>query len=150
MNRHCQICEREIKANTGLIAHHGYQRPGWGEQTSSCYGARNLPYEVSRDAIPPVLESYKRGLESQEERLTKMKTNPPKALPNYSRYYQKDLEPFIQPEDFDLTKFLKGWAYDPYSRKLSSIVSEIERNIKEMTREINRLQNRYNNWTKVA
>lgn len=43
----CQICAREIKANTGLIAHHGYQRPwhGSGIQTRSCMGARHLPYE---------------------------------------------------------------------------------------------------------
>lgn len=49
---HCQICNRRILANTGLIAHHGYQRPyeqHW--QTSSCYGARERPFEVSRDRL---------------------------------------------------------------------------------------------------
>lgn len=56
MTCHCQICERPIKANTGLIAHHGYQRPGDGWQTASCPGARRLPYERSADAIPPYVE----------------------------------------------------------------------------------------------
>lgn len=47
----CQICGRPILAETGVIAHHGYQRPGGGWQTASCYGARELPFEVSRDVL---------------------------------------------------------------------------------------------------
>ena len=47
----CQICGRPILAETGVIAHHGYQRPGEGWQTSSCFGARHLPFEVSRDRL---------------------------------------------------------------------------------------------------
>jgi hypothetical protein len=47
----CQCCGRAIFAETGVIAHHGYQRPGGGWQTASCMGARELPFEVSRDAL---------------------------------------------------------------------------------------------------
>lgn len=47
----CQCCGRPICANTGVIAHHGYTRPGWGWQTASCEGARELPFEASRDAL---------------------------------------------------------------------------------------------------
>jgi len=46
----CQICGRPIHAATGVIAHHGYERPSDipGFQTDSCYGARFQPFEVSR------------------------------------------------------------------------------------------------------
>jgi hypothetical protein len=47
----CQICGRLILANTGTIAHHGYTRPGMGWQTASCEGSKELPFEVSRDAL---------------------------------------------------------------------------------------------------
>lgn len=47
----CQVCARAILANKGHIAHHGYQRPGDGWQTESCGGAKELPFEVSRDAL---------------------------------------------------------------------------------------------------
>jgi len=48
----CQACGREIGVKNAVIAHHGYQRPfGWGEQTSSCFGARELPYEVSKKVL---------------------------------------------------------------------------------------------------
>lgn len=51
----CQICGRAIFAELGTIAHHGYERPGHGWQTASCYGAKRLPYEVSREAIEELL-----------------------------------------------------------------------------------------------
>jgi len=44
----CQICARKIYAELGVIAHHGYERPGEGWQTDSCDGARKLPYEADR------------------------------------------------------------------------------------------------------
>lgn len=58
----CQICGRPIFAEVGVIAHHGYQRPGQGWQTASCRGARELPFEVSRD----ILGSYIANLEKQQ------------------------------------------------------------------------------------
>lgn len=55
----CQICARKILANRGKIAHHGYERPGSGWQTSSCFGARELPYEVDRAALGRFVEYLK-------------------------------------------------------------------------------------------
>jgi hypothetical protein len=47
----CQCCARDIFAETGVIAHHGYERPAEGWQTASCFGARRLPFEVTRDDL---------------------------------------------------------------------------------------------------
>ena len=47
----CQCCARQVLAATGLIAHHGYRRPGEGFQSASCAGARVLPFEASRDQL---------------------------------------------------------------------------------------------------
>lgn len=50
----CQICARDIATAGqphGFLAHHGYQRPGYGSQTASCPGARTLPFEVSSKAL---------------------------------------------------------------------------------------------------
>jgi hypothetical protein len=60
----CQICGRPILAETGVIAHHGYQRPGMGWQTSSCFGARHLPFEVSRDALGEYITIIQQQLSS--------------------------------------------------------------------------------------
>jgi hypothetical protein len=52
----CQCCGRRILAETGTIAHHGYERPQHGWQTSSCGGAKELPFEVSRDQLGKMIE----------------------------------------------------------------------------------------------
>ncbi len=58
----CQVCARAICAKTGKIAHHGYARPGGGWQTASCYGAKHLPWEVSRDALGKLIEALEARL----------------------------------------------------------------------------------------
>lgn len=57
--RTCQICGRPIFAETGRIAHHGYERPGDGYQTASCPGALHLPYEVDKSALITRIASLK-------------------------------------------------------------------------------------------
>lgn len=53
----CQICGRSIFAEVGLIAHHGYERPGTGWQTDSCEGARELPFENAKNALVKNIEA---------------------------------------------------------------------------------------------
>lgn len=55
----CQCCWRPIFAGTGTIAHHGYERPGYGYQTASCMGAKFLPFEVSRGRLGDLIEMLK-------------------------------------------------------------------------------------------
>lgn len=58
----CQVCGRPILASKGFIAHHGYQRPeGLGFQTSSCTGARELPFECSKAAAEKYLQALRNG-----------------------------------------------------------------------------------------
>ena len=76
----CQICGRPIKSKNGLIAHHGYKRPGDGWQTASCSGARHLPYEISCDVLPPTIQYIKEHISRVEAKLEEHINNPPKIL----------------------------------------------------------------------
>lgn len=58
----CQICGRPILAEVGVIAHHGYERPGMGWQTASCPGARELPFENDRAALGHRVAMVKKGI----------------------------------------------------------------------------------------
>lgn len=58
----CQCCGRAIFAETGTIAHHGYERPGEGWQTASCMGAKCVPFEVSRDRLGQMIQVIERHL----------------------------------------------------------------------------------------
>lgn len=55
----CQCCGRRYLANTGVIAHHAYRRPGDGWQTPSCMGARYAPFEQSRDRLGYLVDWYR-------------------------------------------------------------------------------------------
>lgn len=65
----CQVCGRPILAETGAIAHHGYERPGTGWQTASCEGARHVPIEVSRDALTDHIVNVRRRLDQTRSHL---------------------------------------------------------------------------------
>lgn len=62
----CQCCARPILANTGTIAHHGYERPGSGWQTASCMGAKCAPFEVSRERLGYMIERIKEMIAGHE------------------------------------------------------------------------------------
>ena len=62
----CQICGRAILANTGVIAHHGYERPSQFYQTKSCIGARELPFEASRDELGKYIVALTNGVDAQD------------------------------------------------------------------------------------
>lgn len=71
--RQCQICARLIKITRGVVAHHGYQRPGDGAIYNTCYGARQLPYDQSRDAIPTVIGKIDVTLKARKDLLAQVK-----------------------------------------------------------------------------
>ena len=52
----CACCFRPIAVVKSLMAHHGYTRPGHGNQTASCPGIRFRPLEVSKDGLVYILE----------------------------------------------------------------------------------------------
>jgi hypothetical protein len=133
-NTTCQICGRPIQSKKGLIAHHGYQRPSDGWQTPSCFGARYLPYEKSRDRIPEAIEILKGQIESNKLRIQNIKD---KKVSIYRlKRYDELIGKEIKPED-------------PEYDKLAPLrISSFESEIKHIEFEIGYLQERYNKWVK--
>lgn len=131
----CQICGRAIQANTGIIAHHGYQRPYDGFQTSSCEGARFLPYEESRDRIPYVINLLNRAIESDKSIIEKIKN---KEISVYDKKY-------IGKGEYEHIEIKPDDAYN-YKRVADYRIREIEFRIKQMNNELNYLQKRFDDW----
>lgn len=78
----CQCCFRKHLANTGSVAHHGYQRPGFGWQTTSCSGAKFLPLEMSRDRLGWLITVLNNSIEQQTSARDAIKTETA-AIINY-------------------------------------------------------------------
>lgn len=149
----CQICEREIKANTGVIAHHGYQRPdrGSGWQTASCWGARHLPYEESCDAIPEYILHVKGYVENQKRLNEELLKNPPETLTYSWGRMDKNPKVLNRPEGFDAKKNISEDAYrsyQTYEYEHYSLYRFHKREIDNGIKEIARVEKRLADWKK--
>jgi len=69
----CQCCGRQIFAQTGTIAHHGYERPGYGWQTASCMGAKYLPFEVDRARLADLIVSLQQMIDDTAKVIVSIK-----------------------------------------------------------------------------
>lgn len=60
----CPCCFRQIAVVSGSMAHHGYQRPGYGSQTASCAGIRFRPLEESSEGLEWLIQQTQQQLDS--------------------------------------------------------------------------------------
>lgn len=127
---HCQICDREIGSTLGRIAHHGYRRPGNGEQTSSCPGARCAPFETAHDA----LDAHIVDVAAQEAALREKITNLTKhriPIPNrdYSTWVYCGSRGPQPPELIENGDLRYDSRRDEYLRSLQYELESLERYI---------------------
>ena len=129
MTTTCQICARAIKSKFGLIAHHGYQRNrNDSGNTLSCRGAREVPYEVGREAIPPFIEMLKRNHVNQQNAIRKLSDE-------RTEFWHRGR--MVKPSE------------PSYDMTLKSRLFSMEQALKYLDYDIHRLQKRYDSWTGV-
>ena len=144
METTCQICARPIKSKNGIIAHHGYKRPGNGWQTNSCPGARHLPYEVSCDILPSTIANIEQYIKLEETRLEEFINNPPEKI--ISRFNTREI---IRPEGFnhnDKCFDIRCMTFGTYENEFRSIKYSIEENIKFSNMDLDFMKERLKNW----
>ncbi len=157
----CQICGRPILAETGLIAHHGYQRPdrGSGYQTSSCYGARHEPFEKSRNALGKYLTGLNIQLSTMQQRQRKVKDEKVALTFSYwtgkydNRHKHVDETVIVTRRDFDAAvafhKANARFASDmplSFDRLKEKALNAIAADIKAQKEYISHQQKRYDAW----
>jgi hypothetical protein len=69
----CQLCGRLIRSKHGVIAHHGYTRPGGGWQTASCDGTHHPPLEVSNRHLLDTIADFEKRCEAASRRIENVK-----------------------------------------------------------------------------
>jgi hypothetical protein len=151
----CQICGRPILAHTGVIAHHGYMRPGHSYQTPSCFGARRVPYEQGHDALDELIPLVQTWLDTRKDNLHSLRKNPPAVLkytPNslrHVKYVPDDQKIAVPcPSDFDAKKVEDRGSYTMHSYESlwSFAAYEIKTAIRNFTEELAFLKARRAAW----
>lgn len=150
MTSTCQICGRAIKANTGLIAHHGYRRPHQYHQTASCFGARHRPYEVAHDAIDEYLvlldDWIARAITARDD----FRAEPPAQLTFFVKHDAWDhLGTKIvvdRPDGFDPKSGRDVYTPRAYANVYANRVAENERWVRDLTADHTELTARRAAW----
>jgi len=161
----CQICGRAIKSAKGLIAHHGYQRPGHGWQTGSCYGARHLPFEVSRDTLGLWIESVTAELESVTQRRSDIDNEEAPATFTYTRRrgisrYGEDRETItvqvtratfeVEAKDGEHAQAFRQWGMYTFDKVKEQHVRVLDGRITALRHELEHQEKRYAAWKPAA
>lgn len=71
--RTCPCCFGRFSLHNGKMVHHGFQRPGGGYQTESCFGFGYEPFERSNLGTVKIIEHLEYILKSKEENIPLMK-----------------------------------------------------------------------------
>ena len=165
--RHCQICGRAIKTVLGYpveavdgrgsrafqtgetIAHHGYERPGDGWQTSSCFGARWRPYELACDAIPVLVAVLERKIDTLTHVINDWRISPPETLVEERTRQGREPITHNRPDGYDAIKATEtGGSYIPHSYDAEFKKAQWGRlrGIKSAKQSIEFLQKRMADW----
>lgn len=164
---HCQCCGRAILAKLGTIAHHGYERPGHGWQTSSCMGAKRLPFEVDRTALGEMIKFLRDRLARNEKHRAAIKAEKKPIVFDYEsqligplqwrhEYGRGNKWPVVK-RSFDVSResfeaFKAGpgsnstygiYDFDAYKARH---VEGLTRSIKNLREHIEEEQKRYDGW----
>lgn len=148
----CQVCGRTIKANSGLIAHHGYKRPFEGWQTASCEGARYLPYEQSCERLAEVLGMTQTFIANQEKALQDFLVNPPQTIKVVERRgaWSEGVEKtYEKPEGFTVDSYYVSIPRT-YENAYHNKKHGYEQTIKLANADVVTMQRRINEWKPVA
>lgn len=110
----CGCCQRSIAVGNegnGTMAHHGYQRPGWGEQTASCPGIKFKPLEKSLDGLNYMITGTDQRIDKVKTSLIKADDRQDVPARKYSRELAKDIMVTVSRGQPEFPKALEAYKY---------------------------------------
>lgn len=131
--RTCPCCFRQIAVVNGTMAHHGYERPGYGYQTASCPGIRFRPLEISDEGLRFMIEQTEHQLGTLEKRLADFG-----SLTSLVRTSRNGKPVTITPDD------------PQWSRALQNHKHGLESKIRQAAKSLEIYKERHAAWTPAA
>lgn len=132
---YCPVCDGDYKAPGGLLALHGYKRPGIGYIVGDCMGAGKQPHEVSNELARAYLDILKN-----------IETNTQRALRELPTLIEiRVVSPYPNRPDKIYTP---ADGYD-WKRALERRESELKYKLLGLRDELGRVQNLLDTWRPV-
>ena len=152
----CQVCGGTWIGNSGRLPHHGYLRPGWGEQTQSCAGALETAYAVivdpkgrigfvGRDVLPAIIAAHERTIAFKSDFLASVRAGDVPLRSEFATSRVSAQRPADHPSRNPVEP---GDAR--YPRRQSAIADETIGQIRLYEMEVARLKSRYDAWPNAS
>ena len=132
-NRTCPCCFGRFALSKGKMVHHGFQRPGTGYQTESCFGFGYEPFERSNLGTLKIVEYLENILKEKELILPRMKED--KVILLLNEKTRKFFEVKLGDENFE--------------KENNRRILEVERDIKVLKKDITFYNEKLKNWQKT-
>lgn len=135
----CGACMGSVKAGKGRIAHHGYKRPGHGWQTTSCMGARMLPWEVSPEGGEALKNAILHQLPQAEEELANLQAPRESLTMTYKDFRGQTVT----------NTWVKGGGYvdgERFEQKMSTLVYNAQNKVTWMKQDLKEVTARLATW----
>lgn len=147
----CQICERVIKLlqkgrNTGKLCHHGYRRPGYGQQTGSCFGATRVTWEVGCDALEDWIKILLSSLAGAQESLAHWQDPTLQEVTIYFDGWRGRplAKPLVVKRGDTRPSTIPGMPdVDVFDQHVRELVRRQTERVRQLTREIQKARQRY-------
>lgn len=131
--RTCPCCFGRFSLHNGKMVHHGFQRPGGGYQTESCFGFGYEPFERSNLGTLKIVEYLENILKEKELILPRMKED--KVILLLNEKTRKFFEVKLGDENFE--------------KENNRRILEVERDIKVLKKDITFYNEKLKNWQKT-
>ena len=157
----CPVCERQIKVRSGLLVHHGYERPGKGYIVGDCPGVGYEPYELGTGAADYYLRAYVIPEVRAAERTLQVLQSPEGPPYLTFEHYDVTTKRVVRDEQGnpdtirltrvqadDLAAQLPSWDRDRYDweRRLKIAVAQTESHLQFWHREQARMERLIAEW----
>ena len=151
---HCQACGRAILTKRGTIAHHGYGRPEAYQQTASCMGAKELPFEVDRKVLGRLIVALK----DMQTRMQGVRDHIAREVLPVERQYTVGFGPKVEKRSFKFWRITfeseqsqealhhGGWFDYKFDDLLKAELASHDGRLRSIAREIKDQQARYDGW----
>ena len=131
--RTCPCCFGRFALNNGTMVHHGFQRPGDGYQTQSCFGFGYEPFERSNVGTLKYTEYLKTLLNEKEISIPRMKEE--KIILLFDKKTRKLFEIKEGEENFEKENEMR--------------INEVEREIRGLKRDLSFYDGKLKEWKKT-
>jgi hypothetical protein len=147
-NTICQICARQIELFGKVISHHGYQRPGDGQQTASCMGARELSFNKDRTVLAKYIEQVKDEVKSLNKTLKLFEEDKVEGVPGPAVERDKD-DPIRVAGITRYKNPIIGRDHAEWMKYLRLAMAQTETELRHVESHLKWQQGRYNTWQPV-